>query len=233
MFDRIRKALAREPRDKDSRTAPPSRLPHGPVSEWAASQGFAMSVTGNGQAIAVEGRVGAKPWRMELGKPMRGFIRGEELRARAELGLPEDLAVMIMNRPLKEALEKKAYSIITDTLQTTADPNFPEEMRWLAMYDEVGWPSLPGSFWNRYAVLADRREHALAWIDPALAQLMMDWPEPAPSPEVPFILVLMRSKAYLRMEYRPAEMSTLQHAAQVFTSACESAVGGLSDDIRL
>ena len=44
-----------------------------------------------------------------------------------------------MNRPLKESLEKQAYQIYTDQLQTSVDPNLPEEMRWLAMYDEVGW----------------------------------------------------------------------------------------------
>jgi hypothetical protein len=38
-----------------------------------------------------------------------------------------------MNRPLKEALEKRACEKYTDTLQTTADPSLPEEMRWLAM----------------------------------------------------------------------------------------------------
>lgn len=229
MFDRIKKALSRDA--QPARRAEPA-IP-APVSEWAASQGFSLSIMGGGESMAVEGKVSGKPWRMELGKATRGYIRGEELRARAELGLPEDLAVMVMNRPLKDALEKKAYSMITDTLQTTADPNLPEEMRWLAMYDEVGWDSLPGAFWNRYSVIADQRDHALAWVDPGLAQLMMDWPDPSPSPEVPFMMLVLRGKAYLRMEYTPAGMPTLQHAARIFTSACESAVGGLSADIKL
>lgn len=109
-----------------------------------------------------------------------------------------------------------------------ADPNLPEEMRWLAMYDEVGWDALPPAFWERYAVLADRRENALAWLSPALAAMTMDWPDPAPDAETPFILMLLRGKAYLRMEYKPADMPTLQHASLIFTSACESAVKGLS-----
>lgn len=231
MFDRIKKALSREP--KPSELPPPSQLSAHPVSEWAAHQGFAMSVQGAGQTVVVEGTASGRPWRMELGKPTRDYIRGEELRARGELRLDEELAVMIINRPLKDALERKAYSMITDTLQTTADPNLPEEMRWLAMYDEVGWDSLPQDFWTRYAVLTDRRENALAWLDPSLAQLLMDWPEPGPSAQVPFMILLLRGKAYFRMEYSPAEMPTLQHAARIFTSACESAVGGFTGHIQL
>ena len=97
----------------------------------------------------------------------------------------------------------------------------------------MGWDGLPRPFWDRYAVMADQRDNALAFMDSGLADLLMGWPDPAPMPEVPFMLMLLRGKAYLRMEYNPAEMSTLQHAATIFTSACESALGGLSTDIAL
>ena len=46
-------------------------------------------------------------------------------------------------------------------------------------------------------------------------------------------MMLLRGNAYLRMEYRPADMPTLQHAAAIFTSACESALAGLGADISL
>ena len=229
MFERIKKAFSREPRDDAKETlGPPSHMAAGAISEWASTRGFGFSVSGESGTLTLEGRIKGKRWRMELGRPSRNFIRGEELRGRAELGIDEDAAVLVLNRTLKEALEKKAYSIYTDQLQTTADPNLPEEMRWLAMYDEVGWDGVPPEFWQRYAVLADRRENALAWIDLPLAAMMMDWPEPAPGAETPFMLMLLRGKAYLRMEYLPADMPTLQHAALIFTSACESALARLS-----
>ena len=232
MFDRIKKAFSREGAASAAPAGasvlpPSSRLDSSAVSEWAATQGFGFTVQGGGGTMQLEGKVGGKPWRLELGKPSRKFIRGEELRARAELGVDEDAAVLVMNRPLKEALEKQAYSMYTDSLQTTADPNLPEEMRWLAMYQEFGWDSLPREFWGRYSVLADQRENALAWIDPALARMMMEWPMPGPDAEVPFMLMMLRGKAYLRMEYMPADIPTLEHAALIFTSACEAAIGGL------
>lgn len=205
----------------------------GPVSEWAGTHGFSYTGLGEGQGFSLTGKVGSKPWKLERGKSSRDYIRGEELRARAELNINDDVSLLIMNRPLKEALEKRAYEAYTDTLQTTADPSLPEEMRWLAMYPEVGWDGLPPDFWERYSVLSDQREHALIWIDPSLAELLMSWPEPAPDAQTPFVLMLLRGKAYLRMQYTPANMPTLEHAAIIFTSACESALAGLPTDISL
>lgn len=225
MFDRIKKAFSR-PAPEAPRA--PVAGSGNPISVWASTQGLSFAGQGSGRSFSLDGSVSGKPWRMELGRPTRDFIRGEELRARGELGINENAAVLLMSRALKEALEKKAYSMYTDGLQTMADASLPEEMRWLSLYEEVGWDSLPGEFWDRYAILADQRESALAFMDASLADLLMEWPEPGPGPDVPFMLMLMRGKAYMRMEYNPAGMPTLQHAATIFTSACESAIGGLS-----
>jgi len=218
MFDRLKKAFSR---DKEPDAAP-SQIQRGPASEWAASRTMGIPARGTAGAMTLHGKVKGRAWRMEVGKPSRNYIQGEELRGRAELGVGEDVALMVLNRPLKESLEKKAYSMITDTLQTTADPNLPEEMRWLAMYDEIGWEGPPEAFWARYAVLSDRREHALAWVDDHLVRQLMSWPEPAPTAQVPFMIVLLRGKCYLRMQYMPPETPTLDHATDLFVSACES-----------
>ena len=227
MFERLKKVFGQTGHDADTPQIADA------VSQWAGTKGFAYTGHGDSPAFAVTGKIGNKPWKLERGRSSRDYIRGEELRARAELKVNDDAAVLIMNRPLKEALEKRAYEMYTDTLQTTADPSLPEEMRWLAMYPEVGWDGLPPAFWARYSVLADRREHALAWLDSSLAELLMSWPEPAPDDQTPFMLMLLRGKAYLRMQYTPADMPTLEHAAQIFTSACESAVSGLDTDVVL
>ncbi len=225
MFERLKKAFG----PSDARPAQRGR--DDAVSEWAGTKGFAFTEVGEDKGFALTGSIRNKPWKLERGKASRDYIRGEELRARAELKLNDDVSVLIMNRSLKEALEKRAYEMYTDTLQTTADPSLPEEMRWLAMYPEAGWDSLEPAFWKRYSVLAEKREHAVAWIDPQLADLLMHWPEPGPNVQNPFILMILRGKAYLRMQYTPADMPTLEHAAQIFTYACESGVAGLTSDI--
>ena len=223
MFDRLRKAFQREPKERGD-AAPSQGGPHAPVSEWAASRGMSFSAGTLGHSVSMQGRIGGRPWKMELGRPTHDYIAGEELRARAELGVSDEVGALVINRPLKDLLERRAYSMITDTLQTTADPRLPEEMRWLAMYDELGWEGPPEDFWSRYAVLADSRENALAWVDDSLVQQLMAWPDPGPSPQVPFMIVLLRGKCYLRMQYAPADTSTLDHATTIFTSACESAL---------
>jgi hypothetical protein len=229
MFERIRKAFARDAQPAARSAAPDtaaSASAFAPVSEWASTQGMSFNSPAAGTGFQLEGRCGGKPLRLELGRSSRKYILGEELRGRAELGIDPDVLVVLLNRPLKDALEKQAYALFTDTLQTSVDPNLPEEMRLLAMHEEVGWDSLPRAFWSRYALVSDSREHAQAWLDPTLAQQLMEWPAPAPSSTVPFMLLLLRGKAYLRMQHGPQlHMPTLQHAASVFTSACESALG--------
>jgi hypothetical protein len=61
-------------------------------------------------------------------------------------------------------------------------------------------------------------------MDGNFAELLMAWPTPGPKAEVPFIVALMRGKCYLRMEYVPPDNATMEHAAKIFTSACEGAL---------
>jgi hypothetical protein len=227
MFDQIKKVFFGEAKESTESLSLISHPAHNPLSKWAAKQGMKLSLDGAGPGLFLDGRVRGKPWRLQLGSPTRKYIRGYEVRARAELDIDEDLSVLVISRPLQEALEKQVYQMYTDSLQTLANPGLPEEVRWLSTFEEVGWESLPRTFWHRYSVLTDRRENALAWIDQALCQLMQEWPEPAPSREVPFMIMLLRGKAYLRMEYNPAELATLRHAALIFTNACEGAMSRL------
>jgi hypothetical protein len=230
MFDRLKKAFSK---DAPSLFGNAAAVPQADLAEWANSLGYALAVSDSGRLRSLTGKVMERPWRLDIGPSTRSFIRGDEIRARAEAGINEDVAVLVMNRPLKVALEKQAYALYTDSLQTTADPSLPEEMRWLAMYEEFGWDALPRNFWDRYSVMGDQRETAIALVTQELADMMMDWPEDAHSAEVPFLLMLLRGKVYLRMEYSPSALSTLQHGTKVFLGACESAIGGLSTDIAL
>lgn len=227
MFERLKKVFV--PEKLDFQPAPIVNA----VSEWAATQGLSYSGSADGQRFTLNGVVGNRPLKLELGGSTRDFIHGDELLARAELKVNEDAAIFVINRPLKNALDARAYCIYTDTLQTRADPSLPEEMRWMALYGEVGWDSLPKVFWTRYSVLADRREQAMDWIGPKLAAMLVSWPAPGAEPALPFIMMLLRGKAYLRMQYTSGDMATLAHATAVFCNACESALASFSTDISL
>jgi hypothetical protein len=192
------------------------------VAAWAASHGLAYAqLPGRGDFVLSASTQGV-PWRLERTHAGRDFITGAELRARAELQLPPELAIMLLNRPLKEQLEKRVYEHVTQGVQTTVDADLSEEARWLALYDQVGWSAAPTAFWGRYAVVADTREHAQRWLDADLVQQLLAWPvEAAQMP--PFILQIQRGRVYLRMEYPRHALPMLEHAVAVLAQACISA----------
>lgn len=214
-------------------TNEPDSSKPGPVAHWAAMQGLTYLGPQDQSDFALSGTTSGKSWRLECGAPTRDFIQGKELLACAVVDIPPDVSVLIVNRALKDELEDRAYNLYTQSNQTKVGQNLPVEMRWLAMYEETGWNSLPQSFWEKYAVVAEEREHAAALLDSNLAELLMSWPNGAWREDTPFILMLRRGKAYLRMQYTPADLATLEHAAVIFTTACDIAVAELGASILL
>lgn len=200
---------------------------------WAGLDGLARVVQAGDGTFCVSGVLDGHPWRLERAPASRDYLVGEELRGKAELGIRGSVTVVIMNRVLKETLEKRAYSLYTDTLETQASPVLTEEMRWLALYPEAGWDSLSDAFFHRYSILAERRADAMAWLTPELVALLMGWPEPAPDNTVSFILMLMRGKAHLRMQALPhaavADLPAQIHAVRLLVSASEVAVAAFPD----
>ncbi len=194
------------------------------ASVWALAQGYSVSPNPSSGGYAIASAFGDKPWVMKRGPSSRDFIDGDELHARAELGVLGDVSVVVMTRPLKEDLERQAYAIYTDSLQTTVNTSLPEEMRWLAMYEEVVWDEVDVDFVGRFAVLADDIDHAVAWMQPALVELLMHWPDPVTATQSPFMITCLRGNVYLRMEYAPADLRTLQHAVGVLRQGCECAL---------
>lgn len=230
MFDRLRKALRREPSAASevpvslTTAAAPVVIPgHGPLSEWAKTQGMRFAVARDASSVAAQGEVDGRPWRIEIGRPSRKYIHGHELRARADLGIDPDILLLLLNRPLKDALERQAYALFTDDLQTQADPNLPEEMRLVAMHQETGWPALPGKFWDSFSLVADDAQHGQQWLDARLAGQLLGEARPV-QPQVPFLLLLLRGKAYLRTEYADDDGAAVTQAAGLFRTACGNAL---------
>ena len=178
----------------------------------------------------VQGMLQDKHWKLERTTASRNYISGEEIRGRADIAVDPQVSVIIMNRSLKELLEKRAYALYTDSVETEASPTLMEEMRWLALYPQAGWESLPDSFWHRYAVMTSHRAYAMSWVTPGLADLLMTWPEAALGVDVPFILMVMRGKVHLRMQLTPADAGTLDHITQLFTNAAQSAIDVFADN---
>lgn len=171
-----------------------------------------------GGAYALGGRLHDRPFRAECIVTSRVYMQGMELMAKADLALPPEVTVIVMNRALKrrlEALANDLYVEVTDALQTTAKA-LPEEVRWLSMFRDAGWPGPDGAFWGRYAVLTDAPETARHWLDAASIAMLMDWPA-EPGWDAPRLFMLARGKTYLRMQVgQPGDSSSALHALDIF-----------------
>lgn len=217
MFDRLKNALTR-------RQEAGIRLQ--PLAQWAEDSGLQYSPL-PGDSWALHGEWGGLPVRIECAAPSRPFIKGAELMARMDLGLVDAGGVVVMNRLLKHHLEQWAgelYSQYTDALQTTAQ-QVPEEVRWLATYRDAGWSGLDQRFWARYAVLTNALEFAREWIDPEGLERLMHWPEGTLAPHTPLMLMLLKGKAYMRLQLdHGRDTRTALHALNLFRHFGEQAL---------
>lgn len=221
MFERLKKLLTAR--------GPAPQLAVGastPLDRWARAQGFALVHKERSQNFSMSGELDGKAFRLDRTAPSRRYIVGSELRARVVLGIAPEVSVMVISRALRDALEHEAYADYTGRVRTTLDASMPEEVRWLAMFDEMGWErgAVP-AFWPRYAIVADVRAHAQAWLGAALMQALLDWPSPAAEAS-PFILHLQRGKLYLRMGFTPEDLPTLQRVTEVLALASAAALAG-------
>lgn len=234
MFQRLKKVIKRDkaPATAVTRDEERAASPQTSMNDGASSHSRSESDSAEGGQVGGRWREGSsangllddKPWKLERAAASRDYISGEEVRGRADIAVDAEVSIVIMNRPLKDLLEKRAYALYTDSLETKASPTLMEEMRWLALYSEAGWGSLADAFWHRYAVMTSHREHAMSWLTPKLASLLMTWPNPAPAADVPFILMVMRGKVHLRMQLPSADANSLSYISELFETAAQSAV---------
>lgn len=217
MFERLKNALAR-------RQEPGVRLE--PLAQWADDNNLQYNPLSAG-AWAVHGDWGGQPVRIECAAPTRPFIQGVELMARLDLGRTTAGGVVVMNRVLKHQLELWAtelYSQYTDMLQTTAQ-QVPDEIRWLSMYRDAGWSGPEQRFWARYAVLTNAPDVAREWLDGEGAQRLMRLPPGTISPDTPLMLMLLKGRAYMRLQLDHAlDTDTALHAMDLFRHFGEQAL---------
>lgn len=212
MFDRVKTLFSSQGRRDDE------------MSAWASAYRLSFQVTNGGQGMLLQGDVGGKPLEIERGRATREYVLGDELRARVLLDLDDNIAVLVINRVLRDALEKAAYEQYTDTLQTSVNAPLTEEMRWMALYKEVEDLRWPAGFRQAFCVLANDRQNALGWLTPELQGALTAWPGAGLAPAQPFTLMLLRGKLYLRMQDHAGSASVLRHATTVVITAARVAL---------
>lgn len=199
-------------------------IPANAISRWANNNSMSYVGPSACRHYMLGGELGGKPWTIERRSGSRAFIRGDEINGRAALDLLTGPVVIVMNRSLKESLEKQAYEIYTDPVQTLADPSLSEEMRWVALYPECPKFNAPIDFRQTFSVLAGDTRHPKQWVSNELIDLVMTCQ--AERLDAPFVLMLLRGKVYLQMEFDVTcdELSALKQSCDILQLASSTAL---------
>jgi hypothetical protein len=165
------------------------------LADWAQSRQFQFKpVRGEDGGFIVEGRLGALPWRLEWGPSQRPYVQGAELRIRAELGLPSDLQVLVLDRALQAAMEKAVFEQYVESVQTQIDNQTPPEMRWLVMYGKLAGAEM-GALRERFTAVTPAKPWLLAWLDGPLTPGLLAAPL---TDGQPMVLMVARGRLTLR-----------------------------------
>lgn len=185
------------------------------LSDWAEARGgrFAQAEEGDGFLIdEPENPLGHL--RIEWGPSQRAYIEGQELRVRWELGIHPELQMMVMERGLRDVLERAVFEAYTDTLQTRIDTDTPEEMRWLVMFAQMEqWRSKLAK--ARFTACSVTKEVATAWADGALSDALALASQDLVAANQPFVMLTQRGNLYLRTVAPEPNATILQGIAKL------------------
>lgn len=211
MLDGLKRLFARTTGAGDDRSD---------LADWARSRQFGFRpVRGDTSGFVVEGRLGAQPWRLEWGPSQRPYIEGAELRIRAELGLPSDLQVLVLDRLLQATMEKAVFEQYVESVQTRIDDQTPPEMRWLVMYTKLGGHEL-GPLRDRFAAVSQAKAWLQQWLEGSLASALLAAPL---VPGQPLVLMISRGRLTLRTGLGEPDTQALDAWLRLFHQAMRDA----------
>lgn len=166
------------------------------LQRWAEQHGHNFQRARHDSGCVIQGRQGTQPWRIEWGTAQRDYIGSHELRMIAEIGLPGELLVLVLNHQLLEAMEKAVYDQFVDDVQTRIDTDTPAEMRWLVLYPQLN-PTELGRLRERYGAVSSVKPWLVQWLDSPLNDALMA-AVPATNPDLPMVMTIQRGRLTLR-----------------------------------
>lgn len=212
MFSALKKLLSR---------ATASRR-WGDAVAWAKAQGSALKPIREQEGFVIEGETDGRAWRMEWGPSRRIYIPGNELRLIAHDVLPAEMLMLIANRYLTAEMEKTVFEQFTGAVQTRADLNTPEEMRWLVMIPRV-IPSDVHKVRQHWVALSSHVPWAAHWLNSSLGDALgAHYPNHNP-PSHPVVWVGLRGKLTLRTGLIEPSAAELDYWLNLFTLALRQA----------
>lgn len=167
---------------------------HKAVEAWAEQRRYVYRPVRDAEGFIIEGRFGGVPWRLEWGASQRPYVSGNELRLRADVGTPGDVQLMIMDRPLQEAMEAAVFEQYVEGVQTRIDNQTPPEMRWLVMLPKLSQQEL-GELRERFSAVAVAKSWMRRWLEGDLNDALLEAPL---VDDRPLVLMIARGRMTLR-----------------------------------
>ncbi len=188
------------------------------LAEWAQRRGHGFKRARGDHGFVMDGELDGRTWRLEWGPPQRAYLDGPELRVRMEMGVSNELQMLVLTLPLMDRLERQAYEEFTDPVQTQIGTNAPEEMRWLVMFPKINLTDL-GSLKQHFGAVASVPTVGLAWIEGQLAAALALAAKSWLTPQQPLVLMTLRGRLYLRTLSPEPSVQDVSHALSLFTTA--------------
>ena len=199
--------------------APPVAGSWDPIAAWAQARDYSFRSVRESDGFVIDGRLGAAPWRLEWGPSQRPYVRGSELRLRAEMGLGAEIQVLLLDRPLQEQMERTVFEQYVEGVQTRIDNQTPPEMRWLVMFPKLSGAEM-GSLRERFVGIASHKTYVAQWLQGALAGQLASAPH---GPEHPLVLMISRGRLIMRTALATPDVAGLEAWLQRFETAMREA----------
>jgi hypothetical protein len=189
------------------------------VIAWAQGRQLEARPVRDEDAVVVEGQGGGAAWRLEWGPAQRSYVKGQELRLRADVGGATDLQMVVINRVLQESMERAVFDQYVEGVQTRIDDQTPPEMRWLVMYPKLGGPEL-GRLKDRFAAVGNSKSWLSKWVSGPLGDALMSQTLPV---ETPLVLMVARGRLMLRAQFNEPTSEALDAWVALFETALAEA----------
>lgn len=146
------------------------------VAAWAETNRYDFRpMNDDDDSFLIEGQTGAMPWRLEWGPSQRSYVKGPELRLRAELEAAGGMQALVLDRALQSEMERSVFEQYVEGVQTRIDNQTPPEMRWLVLYSKLE-PSEMGALRERFSAVGASKTWLMSWLEGPLTTALLETP---------------------------------------------------------
>ena len=187
--------------------------------DWAERRGLTLRPVREQVGLVIEGKGPQGPWRLEWGPSQRSYVKGFELRFRAELSCGPELQLLVISRQLQEAMERAVYHQYVESVQTRMEESTPPEMRWLVMFPKLSGLEL-GRLKENFAAVGNHKAWLMQWLQGPLEAALAS---PSLPLDQPMVLMIGRGRIVLRMPVDQPDEQRLDVWMRLFEIALREA----------